>query len=70
MEKLYDMITAKAAKILRIANYGLRVGCDANLVVLRAKDVYEALAYQDPPTSVISHGKLVVENKLETMYYC
>lgn len=68
MDALYDMITVNAARMLRIPDYGLKVGCAADLVVLKAKNVYEALMYQDIPTHVISRGKLVAENKFETKY--
>ncbi|MDI6820516.1 MAG: amidohydrolase family protein [Candidatus Hodarchaeaceae archaeon] len=59
MERLYDMITTNAAELLRIESYGLREGAEANLVVLNAESVHEALMYHEPPTHVISHGKLV-----------
>lgn len=59
MERLYDMITTNAAELLRIESYGLREGAEANLVVLNAESVYEALMYHEPPTHTISHGKPV-----------
>ena len=63
MDILYDMVTVNAAKAMRLSRYGLKEGNEANLVVLNAKSVYEAIWYQDAPKYVISHGKLVVENK-------
>lgn len=59
MERLYDMITTNAAELLRIESYGLREGAEANLVILDAESVHEALMYHEPPTHTISHGKLV-----------
>lgn len=61
MEQLYDMITKNPAKLMRIENYGLREGAEANLVVLNAKSVQEALMYHEPPTKVIKRGKLIAE---------
>ena len=69
MERLYDMITKNAAKVMRLPNYGLCVGCEANLVVLNVRSVYEAIWYQDIPRYVISKGRIVAENRIETKLY-
>jgi cytosine deaminase len=59
MESLYDMITTSAAQAIGLADFQLRVGSLANLVVLGAPDVLEALRNHAEPVQVISHGKLV-----------
>lgn len=64
METLYDMITKNAAKAMRLGDYGLRKGCQANLVVFKSKSVYEVLWCQELPKYVISKGKLVAENEV------
>ena len=64
MEILYDMITKNAARAMRLKDYGLRKGCQANLVVFERKSVYEVLWYQELPRYVISKGKLVAENEV------
>ncbi len=69
MDQLYDMITVNAAKVMGLKDYGMRVGCKANLVVLKTKSVYEALTYQDVPACVIGRGKLIVENEFKTTYH-
>ncbi len=56
MEILYDLITTNAAKALGIQNYGLKEGCDADLVVLDAGSVWEALWSHDYPLHVIKDG--------------
>lgn len=61
MEQLYDMITKNPAELMRIENYGLREGAEANLVVLNAKSVQEALMYHTPPEKVIKRGELIAE---------
>jgi cytosine deaminase len=61
MEQLYDMITKTPAALLRIENYGLREGAEANLVVLNAKSVQEALMYHELPAKVIRRGELIAE---------
>jgi cytosine deaminase len=68
IEQLYDMITKNAAKSIGLKNYGLKMGNQADLIVLNTKSPYEALMYQDIPAFVISKGKLIVENEFKTVY--
>lgn len=59
IETLYDMITVKAARAMNIEAHAIRIGSPANLVVLAAPNVLEALREHAAPLQVISHGKLV-----------
>jgi cytosine/creatinine deaminase len=59
MEILYDMITTEAAKAIGLKEFKIEVGAPANLVVLDAANVREALRYHRPPVHVISHGALL-----------
>lgn len=56
MELLYDMITTTAARVLGMENHALQVGGNADLVVLDAPDVYEAIWYHRAPVYVIKDG--------------
>ena len=56
MEILYDLITTNAAKALNIKNFGLKEGCTADLVVLDAENVWEALWSHEAPLHVIRNG--------------
>lgn len=56
MELLYDMITTTAAKVLGMENHALQAGGNADLVVLDAPDVYEAIWYHRAPVYVIKDG--------------
>lgn len=56
MELLYDMITTTAARVLGMENHALKVGGNADLVVLDASDVYEAIWYHRAPVYVIKDG--------------
>jgi len=56
MEILYDLITTNAAKALGIKNYGLKEGCNADLVILDAGSVWEALWSHEYPLYVIKDG--------------
>jgi cytosine deaminase len=59
MEFLYDAITGKAADAIGIAGHRVEVGAPANLVVLEATSVAEALRFHPAPRAVISQGRLV-----------
>jgi len=61
MEKLYDMITVDAARAMWIQDHKLEVGAPADLVVLNAPSVLEALRSHEAPAYVISRGKIVAE---------
>ncbi|OGO70516.1 MAG: cytosine deaminase [Chloroflexi bacterium RBG_19FT_COMBO_62_14] len=59
MERLYDMITIEPARAIGLTKFRLEAGAPANLVVLGAPDVLEALREHAPPRHVVSHGKLL-----------
>lgn len=69
METLYDMVTLNAAKCINIREYGLRVGAEANLVILNQPNVLEALRFHEAPDYVISHGKLVDKEKMKAIAF-
>jgi len=68
METLYDMITVNAAKAMNVENHELRVGANANLVVLNQADVLEALREHAAPKVVVSHGKIIDQAKMEKLW--
>lgn len=59
LEQLYQMITGAAARAMGLADFELKVGAPAHLVVLNAPNVLEALRFHEAPAAVISHGQLV-----------
>ncbi|MDH3745880.1 MAG: amidohydrolase family protein [Acidobacteriota bacterium] len=59
MERIYDMITVDAARVMNIESFGIRTGSPAHCVVLKVESVYDALWHHEQPNHVISHGKLV-----------
>lgn len=59
METLYSLVTTEAAKAIGLQDFELKVGAPANLVVLDAPNVREALRYHRAPVHVISHGALI-----------
>jgi cytosine deaminase len=67
LEQLYDMITTHAAKAMGVREHALKIGAPANLVVLAAPNVLEALREHSAPAYVVSHGKLVEQEKMKEM---
>jgi len=67
METLYDMITSSAAQGMNIKDHQIKVGSQANLVVMNAPNVLEALREHSAPRYVISHGSLVDRKDMETV---
>ena len=56
IDRLYDMITVDAARAIGVKDHRLAVGAPANLVVLEAPDVLEALREHAPPRVVVREG--------------
>ncbi len=61
LEILYDLITANAALALNIPNYGLKEGCTADLVILNAGSVWEAIWNHEAPLHVFKDGVEITE---------
>jgi cytosine deaminase len=67
METLYEMITTRAARAINVPDHALRAGAPANLVVLEAPDVLEALREHAAPAAVVSHGRLVDQTRMRAL---
>lgn len=65
METLYDMVTTRAAACMNMPDFELKVGNEANFVVLAEPNVNEALRNHREPTHVISHGNIVDLKQME-----
>ena len=59
MELLYDMITTMAARVLGMRGHVLEPGGNADLVILKAEDVYHAIWEHEAPAYVIRNGVVV-----------
>jgi cytosine deaminase len=56
LEQVFDMVTVNAARAARLADYGIAPGNRADLVVVGAPSVREALRLQPPRRHVIKNG--------------
>jgi cytosine/creatinine deaminase len=59
LEQVIDMITVNSARAARISDYGIAPGCRADLVVIDAPSVHEALRLQPARRHVIKDGREV-----------
>lgn len=66
IESSLDMITVNGARGMRLPGYGVRLGAYADLVLLDAGTVREALRLQAPRLKVLKRGRLVAETKTST----
>lgn len=69
LRDIHAMLTRHGATSLGLEGHGLEPGDAANLVVLDAGSVAEAIGQQALPTHVVSDGRLVAENRVETVRY-
>jgi cytosine/creatinine deaminase len=67
LDLLIDMVTTKAADVLRIEDHRLEVGSSADLVVLDGRDVREVLTRHRPPRVVIGRGRVLAETSTESV---
>ncbi len=59
MKQIFDAITCNGARTLGLKNYGLETGCHADLVILQAADIHEALRLKPARLFVIRRGEIV-----------
>ena len=64
LEPVYDMVTTNAARAARLDDYGIAPGRRADLVVIDAPSVHEALRTQPPRRHVIHEGREVARTTL------
>ena len=65
LETVFDMITVNAARAMRLDGYGTEPGDRADVVVVDAPTVREALRLVPPRRLVFYGGRLVAESRLE-----
>ncbi|HEY0214248.1 MAG TPA: amidohydrolase family protein [Paenirhodobacter sp.] len=57
--RLYDAITLNSARTMGLQGYGVETGCNADLVVLQAADVTEAIRLKPTRLYVLKAGKVI-----------
>jgi cytosine deaminase len=59
MRQMFAAVTTNGARTLGLENYGLEPGCNADLVILQAGDVHEALRLKPARLYVIRRGRVI-----------
>jgi cytosine deaminase len=62
LEMAFDVVSQGGARALNIPSYGLEVGCQANLLLLPAENIAEAVVNRSPQRTVISRGRVVARD--------
>lgn len=62
MQLALDVCTHGGASVLRLGDYGLEPGCNADLVLLQAETPAEAVAAHPPRRLVVKRGLIVARN--------
>ena len=57
----FDAVTQNSAQIMGLQGYGIAKGCDANFVILQAKDPIEAIRLRATRLHVIRKGKVIAQ---------
>jgi cytosine/creatinine deaminase len=57
----FEAVTKNSSKIMGLQDYGVAKGCDANLVILQAKDPIEAIRLRATRLHVIRKGKVIAQ---------
>ena len=61
MRQCFAAVTSNAAKVMHLEGYGLDVGCNADCVLLQARDVVESIRLRATRLMVFKRGKLLAE---------
>ncbi len=62
MRQCFAAVTANAAQVLGLQAYGLAPGCDANFVLLQARDPVEAIRLRAARLKVYRRGQLIASS--------
>ncbi len=64
LEQVADMITVNSAKAARVTDYGIAAGCRADLVIVEAPSVHEALRQQPLGRRVFKDGREIARSSV------
>ncbi|QLF71744.1 amidohydrolase family protein (plasmid) [Peteryoungia desertarenae] len=61
-KQVFEALTVNSARTMGLDGYGLEVGCNADLIVLQAADVIEALRLKPTRLVVVKAGKVIARS--------
>jgi cytosine/adenosine deaminase-related metal-dependent hydrolase len=62
VELAFHVCTQGGADIMRLADYGLKLGARADLIVVEGETITHAAVARPPRKLVVKHGKVVARN--------
>jgi len=62
LELAFDLASGAAARVLGLADHGIRIGAAADLVAIPAASVAEAVAAHPPRMLVLKRGRIVARD--------
>ena len=66
MRQCFEMVTTVPARIMKLEGYGLAAGCNADFVLLLARDPVEAIRLRAARLKVFRRGKLIASTPAAT----
>jgi cytosine/creatinine deaminase len=66
MRQCFDAVTANPAKLMHLAGYGIAPGCNADFVLLQARDPVEAIRLRAARLKVFKRGKVIAQTPAAT----
>jgi cytosine/creatinine deaminase len=66
MRACFDAVTVNPARILGLQGYGIAPGCNADFVLLQARDTVEAIRTRATRLQVFRRGKLIAQTPAQT----
>ena len=66
MRQCFDAVTVNAAQVMGLSDYGIAPGCNADFVLLQARDPIEALRLRATRLKVFKRGQLLSETPAAT----
>ena len=66
IRQCFDAVSKNPARIMQLAGYGLEPGCNADFVLLQARDPVEAIRLRATRLKVYRRGKLLAESPAAT----
>lgn len=61
MQQIFQTITSNGAKLMQLDDYGIEVGCNANLVIHQASNPIEAIRLRNARLFVIRNGQVIAK---------
>jgi len=61
MRRIFEAVTTNGARLMGLEGYGLAPGCRADVVILQAADIHEALRLKPARLFVVRRGKIIAQ---------